>query len=213
MADVSKITVNSTTYNMKDSVARDHISNHSNPHNVMKAQVGLGNVANIDQSKAIKSITRSGTTFTYTALDGSTGTFTQQDSNTTYETGTATSSGITKLYTGTGSATDGTMTQAAITSALNGKLSTSGNAASATKATQDSSGQQINSTYIKSLSISGRTITFTRGNNTTGTLTTQDTNTTYSVATASANGLMSSSDKSKLDGLKAASVSGTTLVL
>lgn len=36
-------------------------------------------VANYDQSKAIKSITRSGTTFTATALDGTTFTFTQQD--------------------------------------------------------------------------------------------------------------------------------------
>lgn len=35
-------------------------------------------------AKAIKSITRSGTTFTYTCLDGTTGTFTQQDNNTTY---------------------------------------------------------------------------------------------------------------------------------
>ena len=39
-------------------------------------------------AKAIKSITRSGTTFTYTCLDGSTGTFTQQDNNTTYSAGT-----------------------------------------------------------------------------------------------------------------------------
>lgn len=51
---------------------------------------------------------------------------------------------------------------------------------SATKATQDSAGQQINSTYIKSLSVNGRTITYTKGNGTTGTITTQDTNTTYS---------------------------------
>ena len=49
-----------------------------------KSDVGLGNVANLDQSKAIKSITRSGTTFTATALDGTTSTFTQQDNNTTY---------------------------------------------------------------------------------------------------------------------------------
>ena len=49
---------------------------------ITKSAVGLGNVANYDQSKAIKSITRSGTTFTYTALDGTTGTFTQQDNNT-----------------------------------------------------------------------------------------------------------------------------------
>lgn len=50
-----------------------------------KSDVGLGNVANIDQSKAITSITRSGTTFTATALDGTTTTFTQQDNNTTYD--------------------------------------------------------------------------------------------------------------------------------
>lgn len=38
------------------------------------------------------------------------------------------------------------------------------------KATQDSAGQQINSTYIKGLSISGRTITYTKGNGSTGTI-------------------------------------------
>ncbi len=40
--------------------------------------------------------------------------------------------------------------------------------------------QQINTTCIKSLSVNGRTITYTRGDGTTGTITTQDTNTTYS---------------------------------
>lgn len=45
--------------------------------------------------------------------------------NTTYSVGTSSYLGITKLYTETGSATDGTMTQNAITSALNGKSSTS----------------------------------------------------------------------------------------
>lgn len=79
----------------------------------------------------------------------------------------------------------------------------SGNASTATKATKDSADQQINTTYIKGLSISGRTITYTKGDGTTGTITTQDTNTTYGVATSSANGLMSSSDKSKLDGIAA----------
>lgn len=43
-----------------------------------KTTLGLNNVANIDQSKAIKSITRSGNVFTYTCLDNTTGTFTQQ---------------------------------------------------------------------------------------------------------------------------------------
>ena len=57
----------------------------------------------------------------------------------------------------------------------------SGNAATATKSTQDSRGQQIDSTYIKGLSVSGRTVTYTRGNGTTGSFQTQDTNTTYTL--------------------------------
>ena len=55
-----------------------HIGNTSNPHHVTKAQIGLSHVADYDQSKAIVSITRNGTTFTATALDGTTTTFTQQ---------------------------------------------------------------------------------------------------------------------------------------
>lgn len=47
------------------------------------------------------------------------------DTNTIYSTGNATTAGITKLYTATGSGTDGTMTQKAITDALNGKASSS----------------------------------------------------------------------------------------
>lgn len=116
--------------------------------------------------------------------------------------------------------------------------------ANANAATNDSIGQNIASTYVKSLSVDGRTITVKRGNDTTFTFQTQDTtygnmsgattsaagkaglvpapatgannrylrsdgtwavppdnNTTYSVATQSANGLMSSADKKKLDGL------------
>ena len=51
---------------------------------VSKSDVGLGNVANYDQSKAITTIARDATTFTATCLDGSTFSFTQQDNNTTY---------------------------------------------------------------------------------------------------------------------------------
>ena len=47
------------------------------------------------------------------------------DTNTTYNTGTASTPGLTKLYAGTGSNTDGTMTQDAITDALTGKASSS----------------------------------------------------------------------------------------
>ena len=63
-------------------------------------------------------------------------------------------------------------------------------AGSATKATNDTKDQAITS-YIRGLSVSGRTITFTKGDGTTGTITTQDNNTTYSnmtAATASAAG-------------------------
>lgn len=61
---------------------------------------------------------------------GQQGTFLRGDgtwanpATTTYSTGTESTSGLTKLYTSTGSATDGTMTQNAITTALNGKAST-----------------------------------------------------------------------------------------
>ena len=72
-------------------------------------------------------------------------------------------------------------------------------ATNATKATQDSAGQTINTTYVKSVTASGRTVTVTKGNGTTSTFTTQDT--TYPSATQSANGLMSAADKRKLDGL------------
>lgn len=56
---------------------------------------------------------------------------------------------------------------------------------------------------IIALSVSGKTITYTKNNGATGTITTQDTNTTYSAATTSAAGLMSASDKSKLDAITA----------
>lgn len=42
-------------------------------------------------------------------------------------------------------------------------------------AIEDADGQVISETYIKNLSVSGKTITYTRGNDTTGTITTQDT--------------------------------------
>lgn len=76
--------------------------------------------------------------------------------------------------------TDGSLTVSKVNGALNG------NAVTATKSTQDSRGQQIDSTYIKGLSVSGRVITYTRGNGSTGTITTQDTNTTYTLASLGA---------------------------
>ena len=60
----------------------------------------------------------------------------------------------------------------------------------ATKAQKDSREQVIDSTYIKGLSANGRTITVTKGDGTTSTITTQDTNTTYSPASSSVLGLV-----------------------
>lgn len=51
---------------------------------------------------------------------------------------------------------------------------------SATKASQNDSGHSLDNTIVKAISISGRTITVTKLDNSTYTLTTQDTNTTYS---------------------------------
>ena len=79
----------------------------------------------------------------------------------------------------------------AIVAALNNKLSTTGTAA---RATADANGNAITATYetkgnaITGLSISGKTITYTKGNGNTGTITTQDTTYTLPAATASALG-------------------------
>ena len=72
---------------------------------------------------------------------------------------------------------NGIVSNTAITcySTIYGNLS--GNASTATKATNDSLNQNIANNYIKNLTINGKTITYTKGNGTTGTLTTQDTNT------------------------------------
>lgn len=124
-----------------------HTGDKSNPHGVTKSQVGLGNVANTDQSKAIKSITRSGTTFTATALDGTTSTFTQQDNNTTY-----------------------------------------GNMKGASSSAAGISG-------LVPAPAAGKQGQFLRGDGTWS----NPANTTYSVATQSANGLLSAADKKALD--------------
>ena len=60
-----------------------------------------------------------------------------------------------------------------------GTVSYANSAGVSTKATTDSVGQQINTTYIKSLSINGKTITYTKGDGTTGTIITQDTDSHY----------------------------------
>ena len=89
-------------------------------------------------------------------------------------------------------------------------LNTSGNAATATNVAWSgvtSKPSYYDAKAIKGITRNGTTFTYTCMDGTTGTFTQQDNNTTYSAATTSANGLMSSSDKSKLDGMVLATVS------
>ena len=99
----------------------------------------------------------------------------------TYSTGTSTSSGITKLYTSTGSATDGTMTQNAITTALNGK-----------------SGTGHTHNYVSTLSLNGTNFTATSNKIT---VSREQLLTAIGASSGSVNGYMSAADKSKLDSI------------
>lgn len=98
-------------------VAYDHSQKTGNPHGTTKADLGLGNVENKSSATIRGELTKANVT---TALG-----YTPPTTDTTYSTGSTTYSGTTKLYTGTGTNTDGTMTQNAITTALNGKASSS----------------------------------------------------------------------------------------
>lgn len=61
----------------------------------------------------------------------------------------------------------------------------------------------VNSDAIINFSVSGKTVTYTRADGTTGTFNTQDTNTTYSVVTTEKDGLMSKDMLTKLNGIAA----------
>ena len=118
--------------------------------------------------------------------------------DTTYTTGTTTYSGTTKLYTNIGSATDGTMTQKAITDALGGKLSTSGTAA---KATADAGGNVIADTYATKTELSGKQDKSAMVDSTSDKLT-EDNETNYPTVAAVydiANSALGSSVNAKLD--------------
>ena len=127
-------------------------------------------------------------------------------SDTTYNTGTESTAGIVKLYNTTGTDTDGTMTQSAIKSALDGK-SDSGHTHSSYVNQNAFSNVKVGDTVI-SADTTTDTLTLVAGSNVTITpdstndkITISATDTTYSAVTQSANGLMSSTDKTKLDGI------------
>ena len=143
-----------------------------------------GNAQNIAETY-IKGASTNQTTVTFTRGDSST--FNINTKDTTYSTGTTATSGLTKLYDSTGNSTDGTMTRKAISDALDGKLSSAGTAPAAVK---DNKNQTIDETYIKDASVDGTSVTFTKGDGSTFSVTTQDSNTTYAQATSAALGLV-----------------------
>lgn len=72
--------------------------------------------------------------------------------------------------------------------------------ATAKQAEKDSEGNNIAKTYIKNITASGTTITYVKGDNSTGTCSISVPE--YQIATQTQNGLMSADDKKKLDGVK-----------
>ena len=156
------------------------------------------------KANAITGLSVSGRTITYTKGDGSTGTITTQDNNTdtkvrqrlqtgnynlplllSYQVNTNTTADIDNVCYRNNSIYANPSTGTLVATKFKGPLegNVTGNSDTATKATQDANGNNIVDTYetkanaITGLSVSGRTITYTKGNGSTGTITTQDNNT------------------------------------
>lgn len=131
-ADLAAHTADNTTHITADertswNAAYTHSNAAHAPSNAEKNQNAFSNVT-------VGSITIAAdtTTDTLTLVAGSNVIITPDANNdkitiaatdTTYSTGTAATAGITKLYNATGSGTDGTMTQSAITSAIDNLIS------------------------------------------------------------------------------------------
>lgn len=194
-----------------------HTGNKSNPHGVTLGQLGL--TATASEINVLDGITATVTELNY--VDGVT-------SNIQTQLNGKSASGHTHSYAGS-SSVGGAATSANKLNTDAGNLNTpvyfsngipvactsldldtTGNAATATNVAWSgvtSKPSYYDAKAIKSITRNGTTFTYTRMDGTTDTFTQQDNNTTYSVATTSANGLMSSSDKSKLDGMVMATVS------
>lgn len=132
----------------------------------------------------VSGLSLSGYTLTVTKGDGGTSTITLPDSDTKNTTGSTQSTA--KIYL-VGAETQATSAQTYSNGAIyaeNGELTANkfigqlqGNADTATKATYDSLSQQITTTYISSLALSGHTLTITKGSGGETTLTLPDNDT------------------------------------
>lgn len=57
MANISKVSVGGLNYDIKDTLAYEHIADLENPHQVTKAQVGLGNVSDLTPEQILARMT------------------------------------------------------------------------------------------------------------------------------------------------------------
>lgn len=137
MADISKVkTPDGNTYNVKDSTARDLIANKADKTLVTTSADGL---MSADDKAKLDGIAAGAEKNTITGVKGS--------SESSYRTGNV---NITKANIGLSNVDNTADSQKAVKSAAS--------------ATNDSQGQQIDTTYIKELSALGNTITAVKGN-------------------------------------------------
>ena len=143
-----------------------------------------------EKKNVVKSVTVADGSLNVETLDGQSQNY---EVGTKYNTGDATTAGIVKLYTGTGSNTDGSMTQQAITNALNEKANSSHSHAISDindlQTTLDAKLSATSSSYVKNISIEGTQVTITKGDGSSSKLTTKDTTySAFSGATSAAAG-------------------------
>ena len=156
---------------------------------------------NTEVDGSIKNASVSGRVITFTKNNGSTFSLTTQDTNTTYSNykgASSSSAGTAGLVPPASTSTYRNFLRGDGTWAVPSNAST---AEYAKKAGQDSAGQAINTTYIKNAAVSGRTITFTKGNGSTFSIQTQDNNTTYTLGSFGITA--TAAELNKLDGVTA----------
>lgn len=151
-------------------------------------------ISNIDEpinNNTTYAISKSGSTITLTGSDGSTTSVTDSDTKVTVDSALSSSS-------------TNPVQNKVINAALANKANTSAIPTKTSQLTNDSGFKTTdnNTTYtLTQDSTDGHKITLTPSTGTATTITIPDNNTTYSAATQSAAGLMSASDKKKLDGV------------
>lgn len=114
-------TISSIDYNLAQETSRAQAAEQANTSAIADVKSSIPTVNN--PTITIKQAGSEKGSFTLNQLGSATIELT--DDNTTYTTGTASTSGLTKLYTDIGTATDGTMTQNALNAAFSGKSDTS----------------------------------------------------------------------------------------